>query len=231
MAQLVHELQSVTAKPLSIDSPDPEIAAAGLKAYDPQKAGGKLPILNSISPLRLEMIDLYQIQPFMPILLVSERVENGKSLPTKTGAETLQAARDLIRLLREKGHQLPASQIIIDPGIAPIGSDMDGNLKRVLESIKLIHQDPDLKEAHFSVGLSNFSVMLPSKRADGSPVKSGLESAFLTKAMPLGLDMVIGSMSRNYEILSPGHPALACVEECLDLDGFDSIIRVKEFYS
>ncbi|MCL6589315.1 MAG: dihydropteroate synthase [Firmicutes bacterium] len=231
MAQLVRELQTVTAKPLSIDSPDPEIAAAGLKAYDPAKAGGKLPILNSISPLRLSMIDLYRIQPFMPILLVSERVENGQSLPTRTGAETLQAARDLVRRLREKGYPLPAAQIIIDPGIAPIGSDMEGNLKRALESIRLIHEAPDLKEAHFSVGLSNFTVMLPSKRPDGSPVKSALESAFLTKAMPLGLDMVIGSVKRNYEILSPGHPALACIEACLDLDGFDSIIRVKEFYS
>ena len=54
------------------------------------------------------------------------------------------------------------------------------------------------------MGLSNFTVMLPPKRADGSPVKGPLESAFLTKAMPLGLDMVIGSVKRNYELLAAG---------------------------
>jgi len=73
--------------------------------------------------------------------------------------------------------------------------------------------------------------MLPAKRADGSPVKGPLESAFLTTAMPLGLDMVIGSVRRNYERLAAEHPALQCVQECLKLDGLDSIMRVREFYS
>ena len=35
MAELVRKIQSVTAKPLSIDTPDPQIARAGLEAYDP----------------------------------------------------------------------------------------------------------------------------------------------------------------------------------------------------
>ncbi len=81
-----------------------------------------------------------------------------------------------------------------------------------------------------SVGLSNFTVMLPPKRADGSPVKGPLESAFLTKAMPLGLDMVIGSVKRNYELLPADHPAMLCLEDCLRLGGFESIMRVREFY-
>ena len=46
--------------------------------------------------------------------------------------------------------------------------------------------------------------MLPAKRANGEPVKGPLESAFLTTAMPLGLDMVIGSVKRNYELLLAG---------------------------
>ena len=80
------------------------------------------------------------------------------------------------------------------------------------------------------MGLSNFTVMLPPKRPDGSPVKGPLESAFLTKAMPLGLDMVIGSVKRNYERLPPDHPAMVCLEECLKLKGFDVLMRVREFY-
>ena len=37
--------------------------------------------------------------------------------------------------------------------------------------------------------------------------------------MPLGLDMVIGSVKRNYEMLAPDHPAMVCLEECLKLEG------------
>jgi hypothetical protein len=73
--------------------------------------------------------------------------------------------------------------------------------------------------------------MLPPKRADGSPVKGSLESAFLTKTMPLGINMIIGSMKRKYELLAADHPAMICLEECLKLDGFDVLMRIREFYA
>ena len=68
-------------------------------------------------------------------------------------------------------------------------------------------------------------------KADGSPVKSPLESAFLTLAMPLGLDFVIGSVKRKYAILQEGDPALQCVQDVLTLEGYDGVMRVMEFYS
>jgi 5-methyltetrahydrofolate--homocysteine methyltransferase len=73
--------------------------------------------------------------------------------------------------------------------------------------------------------------MLPPKRADGSPTKGPLESAFLTMAMPYGLDHVIGSVKRKYETLTPDHPAMQCLTACLTLEGFDVIMRVQEFYA
>jgi 5-methyltetrahydrofolate--homocysteine methyltransferase len=231
MADMVRQVQSVTSKPLSIDTPDPQIARAGLEAYDPDRAGGKIPILNSISLLRLEMFDLYKIQPFMPILLVSERVENGQSVPCHTAQETHKATKEIIQAARQSGNNITNDHCIIDPAIGPIASDTEGMTKRLMEAIKLIHQDPDLAGVHMSVGLSNFTVMLPPKRADGSPVKSALESAFLTMAVPLGMDMVIGSVKRNYQLLADDHPAMECFNDVLKLDGFDVIMRVKEFYS
>ena len=81
------------------------------------------------------------------------------------------------------------------------------------------------------MGLSNFTVMLPPKRADGSPVKGPLESAFLTKAMPLGLDTIIGSVKRNYALLAARSSGHACLEDCLRLEGFDVLMRVREFYA
>ena len=229
MAEMVRKIQEVTAKPLSIDTPDPDIARAGLEAYDPRRAGGKKPILNSISALRAAMFDLVKVQPFRPILLVSEQMVGSRSRPCRTAEETHAAARFLIGRAGQCG--VAVSDCIIDPGIAPIGSDAEGNLKRLLSAMELVHNDPAMAGVHMSVGLSNFTVMLPPKRADGGPLKGPLESAFLTKATPLGLDMIVGSVKRSYELLAGDHPALQCLEDCLRVGGFESIMRVREFYA
>jgi 5-methyltetrahydrofolate corrinoid/iron sulfur protein methyltransferase len=226
MAELVRKIQQVTPKPLSIDTPDLATAGAGLEAYD--AARGK-PILNSISALRTGMFDLYAIQPFRPILLISERVEDGRSRPCHTPQETCEAAWSLLEAAHRAG--IANEDCIFDPGIAPLGSDAEGNLKRLLAALETLHNDPRFAGAHFSVGLSNFTVMLPAKRADGSPVKGPLESALLTKAVPLGLDMIIGSVKRNYELLPPDHPAVVCLEDCVRLGGFEAVMRVRDFYS
>ncbi|MEI6676575.1 MAG: dihydropteroate synthase [Verrucomicrobiota bacterium] len=229
LAEMVRHVQSVTAKPLSIDTPDPAMAEAGLKAYDRVLAGGRLPILNSISPLRMEMFELAKIMPFMPILLASERVENGASCANHSAEEVYQTARELVAEAAK--HGIPVEHCIIDPAISPIGADTDGRLQCLMGAIRLIHADPALKGVHMSVGLSNFSVMLPPKRADGSPTKGPLESAFLTLAVPLGMDHVIGSVKRKYEFLPNDHPAMLCVNECLQLEGLDVIMRVQEYYA
>jgi cobalamin-dependent methionine synthase I len=231
MAEIVRMVQRVTAKPLSIDTPDPATAEAGLRAYDPERASGAMPVLNSISALRMEMLDLYKVRPFRPLIIISERVENGVSKPNRTALETYETAREMLGLMRKSAWKIPESDCIFDGGIAPIGSDIDGQTKKLLEAMRLMKNDRDFDRCHRSVGLSNFTVMLPSKRADGTPVKGPLESAFLTRAMPLGLDMVIGSVIRRYEILADGHPALKCLDDCCNSEGYDIIMRVQEFYS
>jgi len=232
MADLVRRIQSVTAKPLSIDTPDPAIAEAGLRAYDPGRAGGRRPILNSISPLRTVLFDLWAVRPFVPILMSSERYERGAGCANvnRTAEETRQTARSLLEEARRRLPGFANDQAVIDPGIAPVGGDCEGQLKRVLESLALIHDDPFFAGVHMSVGLSNFTVMLPPKTKDGAPVKGPLESAFLTLAMPHGLDMIIGSTVRKYEILPAGHPALCCLEDILRLEGIETLIRLKTFY-
>ncbi|MDZ7618452.1 MAG: dihydropteroate synthase [Patescibacteria group bacterium] len=230
MADLVRKIQTVTTKPLSIDTPDPAIARAGLEAYDPGKAGGAKPILNSVSALRAEMFDLVKVQPYRPILLVSEQVVDGRSRPCRTPEETVKAARFLVHTFRDEFGGVN-DDCIIDPGIAPLGSDSEGNIHRLMLAMELLHADPDFQGCHYSVGLSNFTVMLPPKRPDGMPVKGTLESAFLTRAMPLGLDMVIGSVKRKYEMLAADHPAMQCFDDVLKLSGFDVLMRVREFYA
>jgi len=232
MADLVKKIQERITLPLSIDTPDPEIAAAGLEAYNPERAGKRKPIINSISQARLQMFDIYKKQPFIPILLVTEGLDRSGDLKmNRTAEETHATVKVMMNIARERINNLKNSEVIIDPGIAPIGSDSDGNFKRLINAITLIHQDTGLQGVNMSVGLSNFTVMLPSKRADGSPVKGPLESAFLTMAMPMGLNTIIGSVKRNYLLLPEDHPALHCLNDVLQLDGFDAIMRVMSFYS
>ncbi|MDO4558073.1 MAG: dihydropteroate synthase [Planctomycetia bacterium] len=225
MAELVRRIQRVTDRPLSIDTPDPVTAAAGLDAYDPSMAGGKKPILNSISLRRTEMLELMRIRAFRPILLISESSEGA----CHTSEETVAAAVKLREMAERAG--VVNEEMIFDPGIAPIGTDSEGNLVRLMAAMTAIHADPRFTGVHASVGLSNFTVMLPAKRkCNGLPVKGPLESAFLTRAMPLGLDTVIGSVKRNYRKLAEGDDALVCFDECLNRPGFDSIRRVRSFY-
>ena len=97
---------------------------------------------------------------------------DGQSKPCRTPEETYAAAKYLVQDVSSSVAPAPTNDdCIIDPGIAPIGSDCEGNLKRLIRAMELIHADPAFAGTHASVGLSNFTVMLPSKRADGSPVK------------------------------------------------------------
>ena len=227
MTKTVKAVLASTHVPVSIDSPDYALAEAGLRAYDPSR--GK-PILNSISPLRTEMFNLYSITPFRPILLLTERIdESGESVPSRTVDDVYSAALFLFEKAKERG--IENDDIIFDPGVSPIGSDSEGALGRLVGALEKIHANPDMKGVHASVGLSNFTVMLPSKRKlDGTPVKSPLESALLTIAFPLGMDHVVGSVKRKYERLTEDSEALQVVRECMELGGFASIKRVRKFY-
>jgi len=229
LADMVRKVQGVTAKPISIDTPDPVMAETALRALDISKCGGKAPILNSVSPLRLAMLDLNKIMPVRPILLVSERLENGRAEANHTAEQCYQTAKLMVSEAQKRG--IAVSDCIIDPAISPIATDSEGHLKRIVGAMQMIHDDPFFKGVHMSVGLSNFTVMLPPKTSAGAPTKAPLESAFLAIAMPLGLDHVIGSVKRNYEKLPPDHPATQCVQDCLKADGFDVIMRVQEFYA
>ena len=205
---------------------------AGLRAYNVGLAGNQMPILNSISEARLEMFDLYQIQPFIPILLITESMDAlGSMIMNKTSDQTFETAKHMVNIARERVPCIQNDLLILDPGIVPIGSDIDGQFKRLLTTIQRIHEEAGLAGIHMSVGLSNFTTMLPSKTADGLSVKSSLESAFLTLAMPFGFDTIIGSVKRKYALLEDDHPAMQCLKDVLEMEGPNAIMRVMQFYS
>lgn len=231
MIELVKAIQNIVSVPLCIDSPDIKIQEAGLSAYDPKKAGGAIPLINSISELRMEFVDLAKIQPVKFIVLCTESSVDGNLKPNETGEEIFAAGLRVSKVLKEKYTYLTNDDLFFDPGMGPLGADMNGATNATIDAVKLIHESGELKGCHMSVGLSNFSVQLPSRTAGGDLVKTPLESAFLTLTNPIGMDHVIGSTKKKYRSLEDGHPALETVKDILKLEGFDRLMRIQEFYS
>ena len=102
MAEVVRRVQTAIDRPLSIDTPDPVLARAGLATYSLERAGGQKPVLNSITVSREEMWDLYPLQPFRPILLSTEILVDGRPQPARTAEQTYEAARFLVDLARRR---------------------------------------------------------------------------------------------------------------------------------
>jgi cobalamin-dependent methionine synthase I len=232
MAAVIRKIQEHISSPLSIDTPDSAIAAAALEVYNVERAGNRPPILNSISEARLEMFDLYSKHPFIPVLLITEGMnESGEMMLNRTAGHIHATAKSMVTIARRRLPRMTNDKIILDPGIMPIGSDTKGDFRRLMDAMALIHQDKGLAGVNISVGLSNFTAMLPSKRGDGSPVKGPLESAFLTMAMPMGLNIIIGSTKRQYSLLTEEDPALQCLNDVLKLEGVEAIMRVMLYLS
>ncbi len=229
MDELIRSIQAEVTLPLSIDTPSPEIAERALKVYDPAKANGNKPLLNSISLGRLEMFDLLKIQPFKTILMSSERIQENETVQNSLPQDVLEAARQIYE--HAKKHGIINDDIIFDPTIAPVGSDFQGLTRMTVEGIGLIGKHESFKGCHMSVGLSNFTVQIPSKTQSGALVKTPLENAFLTLTVPRGLDYCVGSTKKKYEFLAEDHPAMVALNDIMKLDGFDVIMRVQEFYN
>ena len=229
MDELIRSIQSQVNLPLSIDTPSPEIAERALKVYDPAKANGNKPLLNSISLGRLEMFDLLKIQPFKTLLMSSERIQDNETVQNSLPQDVLDAARQIYE--HAKKHGIINDDIIFDPTIAPVGSDFQGLTRMTVDGIGLIGKHETFKGCHMSVGLSNFTVQIPSKTQSGAFVKTPLENAFLTLTVPRGLDFCVGSTKKKYEFLAEDHPAMVAMNDIMKLDGFDIIMRVQEFYN
>lgn len=229
MDELIRSIQSQVNLPLSIDTPSPEIAERALKVYDPAKANGNKPLLNSISLGRLEMFDLLKIQPFKTLLMASERLQDNETVQNSQAQDVLDAARQIYE--HAKKHGIVNNDIIFDPTIAPVGSDFQGLTRMTVDGIGLIGKHEAFKGCHMSVGLSNFTVQIPSKTQSGALVKTPLENAFLTLTVPRGLDYCVGSTKKKYEFLPEDHPAMIALNDIMKLDGFDVIMRVQEFYN
>ncbi|MCX6876751.1 MAG: dihydropteroate synthase [Verrucomicrobia bacterium] len=230
LVKLIEALQAVVDVPLAFDYPSRPVQEICLRTYDPAKACGRKPIVNSISELRWDMIELRKLCPFRLVVMASERLENGKELSNRTAEEiALTAHRSVERILNDGGGFAP-DDLIVDVSLFPMASDTEGLTKRTLEAIRLIGSDPDLRGVHLLVGLSNLGIMLPRQARDGSRLSTKLESAFLTLSMPHGLDTILGTPGRDYQLLPDDDFVLSGFKEAIGLDGFDTLLKLRELY-
>ncbi len=230
MADVIRAIQEVVSLPLSFDFPAKNVQEICLNAYDRALANGAIPIVNSITEHRWDLMDLYApMGPFKVILMASERVEDGIAKGNKTADEIYTTARRCaLRLKNDYGMKL--DDIFLDMSVSAIIADTTSLNRSTVDAIKMIGSDPELKGIHMMGGLSNIGQQLPPKAVDGSDLKHMLECAFLTITVPYGFDTILGTPWRNYHPLPEDHYVLQTYRNFLEQSGSNALRAVRKFY-
>ncbi|RKY83174.1 hypothetical protein DRQ09_10455 [candidate division KSB1 bacterium] len=223
MSETVRKVQEVVDLPLCFDDSDPQKLAAGFEAYNYEKAKEGLPILNSATEFKADTVfELRKRGKCRVILLVSERMEGTSLCYNSTTEEAYRTAKRLFFKALQYGFE--PDQIYIDPGIVSIAADMKGLANLTLDLIEKVSSDPELKNVHKVIGITNFIFGLPPK------LKMPLQNAFLTMAIQRGLDTVIGNTSVEYKILDDSDEYIQGLKKVLAADGYNRQIALLELY-
>jgi cobalamin-dependent methionine synthase I len=210
LPEVIPAVQEVTSIPICFDNPSFEYQKTALEHYNRKKGGA--PILNSIAASREhldEMIDLVKHYDTMVVVMASEQFVPGGTSQCTNPQDSHRAARHFVELLTTKAGRTK-DQILIDPGLAPVGADTYGLVNIGLDAMQLISADPDLKGVHIIVGLSNFAWGTPKG------VREELERAYLALATDAGLDFAIANPERIPGPLPNDHPMVGKLRDALD---------------
>ena len=195
--EVIPAIQEATSVPLAFDNPSVEFHRRCLAVYDRTKSGR--PIVNSVAASRHqldEMLELIREHDTMVIGMASEKFVEGGGAQCLSADDVYGAAQMLVRMLRDKAKRTN-DQIVLDPGLAPVGADTYGLVNMGLDAMRMIRADPDLAGVHLSVGLTNFSFGMPKD------IRASVEDAYLTLAVEAGLDFVLGNPEKNLHLLDP----------------------------
>jgi cobalamin-dependent methionine synthase I len=231
LQKVVRALQEAITVPLCIDYPVKHIVAACLEVYDVKKSGGIPPLINSFAETRMDMCDLFDIMPCKVVLMTHEYIDaNGSPKGCKKPDDIVAVARRLVqKLVNEYG--LKRDDIFVDVTINSVISDMEGLTKMALTAIQAINTDPDTRGVHIMGGLTNIGNMLPKIEFSGMSLRHSMENAFLTRAVPLGFDTVLGTPWTDFSPLPEGHPVLVAFDELLELKGLDAMRRLRKLWA
>jgi cobalamin-dependent methionine synthase I len=230
LTEVIKALQSAVDVPLCFDYPSAAVQEVCLRAYDPTKAQGRRPVVNSIAETRQEMLELFKIRPFQVILMASERLEDGAPKSNKLTGEVVGVARRMTAKLIKDGGLSP-DDIFVDVTIHSVVSDLEGLTKMALDAIRSIRQDPDLKGVHIIGGMTNIGNMLPPIKIDDLSLRQLVENAFLTLAVPLGFDTIMGTPWNSFRQLPDDNVVLQTLKDFIDLKGLNAIRRLRQLWA
>ncbi len=209
LPDVIPAIQDVTDTPIAFDNPSVEYHKIALKHYDRKKSGP--PVVNSLAASREhldEMIELVKHYDTHAVVMASEHFVSGGTSQCLNPQDSYRAAKYFVELLVTRAGRRN-DQIIIDPGLAPVGADTYGLVNIGLDAMKLISADPDLKGVHLMVGLSNFAWGTPKG------VREELERAYLTLGMEVGLDFALANPEKSPAPLSADHPMVGKLRDAL----------------
>jgi 5-methyltetrahydrofolate--homocysteine methyltransferase len=210
LPDVIPAIQEATSTPIAFDNPSVEYHKVALKHYNREKSGA--PILNSLAASREhldEFVELIKHYDTLAVVMASETFAPDGTSQCLNPQDSYRAAKYFVELLVTKAGRRN-DQIMIDPGLAPVGADTYGLVNIGLDAMRLISADPDLKGVHMIVGLSNFAWGTPKG------VREELEKAYLTLGSEVGLDFAIANPEKSPAPLPWDHPMVASLREALE---------------
>jgi 5-methyltetrahydrofolate--homocysteine methyltransferase len=227
--KVVRAIQEAVTIPLCFDFAEMKSLECCLRTYERARAGGALPLINSITEPRWELLELRKVAPFKVVLMASERLEDGAAKSNKSGEEIAATAkRCASRMLKD--HGMAMDDIFVDISVRALIADKEGMTRSTLEAVRLIHDDPALKGIHIMGAITNIGQQLPPKAADGSDLKLAIENAFLTVAVPSGLDTIMGTPWRAFQPLPDDNYVMTTFRDFLQQSGSNALRSVRKFY-
>ncbi len=183
--------------PICIDSSNNEVLIAGLKEWYNTDEEVKQPLINSIKDHNIdELMPLKKHYDYSFIgLLVTESQGSGPK-----GMHTIDDLYEVAKTIFDAAvnkYGFKPEEIFFDTTVFPLAIDMPMEpgtpsfTYRAFETIKKIKNDPDMKDVHFSLGISNCCRDLPAR-------KIGICRAYVKKAREYGLDAGIVNTSHKY---------------------------------
>jgi 5-methyltetrahydrofolate--homocysteine methyltransferase len=169
LARAIQLVQSITDVPLSIDSSIVAALAAGLAVYQ-----GK-PLVNSVTGEedRLESV-LPLVKKYGAAVVAISNDETGISEDPDVRFEV---ARRIVH--RAMDHGIPASDVVVDPLVMPIGAINQAGV----QVMRLVRRLKEELKVNTTCGASNVSFGLPNR--------DRINGAFLTMAISAGLTSAI----------------------------------------
>lgn len=206
--------------PVCVDSSDDNVLIAGLKEWYDTTEKIQPPLINSIK--------VYTMNNMMPLkkhydykfigLLISE---------AKAATDTVDDLYNLAKTIYNAAvkHGFKAEEIFFDSTVFPLAIDMPmqpgvpGYTYRTFNTIKKIKTDPQLKDCHFSLGVTNSVRDLPAR-------KIGVTRAYVEVAMRYGLDAGIVNAAHHLGNSPADQDLVKLVEAYADLDGSSEKLNV-----